>query len=84
MLVPYSALCELPSTTLDNLIKEFLLTQVEDGGFSNLESNQFEQAIKQCRLELQQGSLVVEYSENDESISIRHIEQMNGPKPYVD
>ena len=76
MIVPYESLTSLPKDTLDNLIKEYLLTQVEDGGFTTIDSEQMEQALSQCRQMLKQGTLIVEYSENDESIGIRHIDQI--------
>ena len=76
MIVPYESLTSLPKDTLDNLIKEYLLTQVEDGSFTTMDSEQMEQALSQCRQMLKQGTLVVEYSENDESIGIRHIDQI--------
>ena len=40
MIIPYETLLGLDAETLNNLIKEHLLTQVEDGGFSefNIES----------------------------------------------
>ncbi|MCE9677638.1 YheU family protein [Shewanella sp. AS1] len=72
MLVPYEALQQLPEATVENLIKEFLLTQMEDGSFEELDSHSFPLAIKQCKQALARGELVVEYSENDESIAIRH------------
>ncbi|MBE8167203.1 MAG: YheU family protein [Shewanella sp.] len=83
MLVPYAALTDLPKKTLDNLVKEYLLTQVEDGSFTTMDNEQINNAIDQCKQMLKQGTLVVEYSENDESIGIRHIDQINGLKNYV-
>ncbi|WP_394205869.1 YheU family protein [Shewanella waksmanii] len=71
MLVPFDALKQLPKATLDNMIKEYLLTQLEDGSFSNLDESALTLAISQCMQALQQGLLVVEYSEEDESIAIR-------------
>ena len=76
MIVPYESLTSLPKDTLDNLIKEYLFSQVEDGSFTTMDSEQIEQALAQCRQMLKQGTLVVEYSENDESIGIRHIDQI--------
>ena len=76
MIVPYESLSSLPKDTLDNLIKEYLFSQVEDGSFTTMGSEQIEQALSQCRQMLKQGTLVVEYSENDESIGIRHIDQI--------
>lgn len=72
MLVPYQSLLQLPQETLENLIKEFLLTQMEDGSFSAMDDHSMSIAIAQCKQALARAELVVEYSEDDESISIRH------------
>ncbi|MCZ4338943.1 YheU family protein [Shewanella colwelliana] len=71
MLVPYESLLQLPSETLDRLIKEFLLTQTEDGSFAALDDQAVTNAIAKCRAALARNDLVVEYSEDDESIAIR-------------
>ncbi|QLE86868.1 YheU family protein [Shewanella sp. Scap07] len=71
MLVPFDALQQLPKTTLDNMVKEYLLTQLEDGSFASLDETALQQAIAQCMLALKRGELVVEYSEEQESIAIR-------------
>ncbi|MCG9747797.1 YheU family protein [Shewanella sp. Isolate8] len=71
MLVPYQSLLQLPSETLDNLIKEFLFTQTEDGSFASLDDQALARAIAQCRQALARSELVVEYSEEEESIAIR-------------
>ncbi|WP_434928272.1 YheU family protein [Shewanella sp. HL-SH8] len=76
MIIPYSALHGLEGDTLNNLIKEYLFTQVEDGSFSELDSQQLLNMIKQCKQALKQGELVVEYSEEDESVAIRHIKNI--------
>ncbi|MGB0893699.1 MAG: YheU family protein [Parashewanella sp.] len=76
MLIPYADLMTLPPATIENLIKEYLLTQVEDGSFSNMEDEHMSQAISQCKQWLKHGKLVVEYSEHDESIAIRHTEHI--------
>lgn len=76
MIIPYSALHSLEGETLNNLIKEYLLTQVEDGSFSELDSQQLFNMIKQCKQALKQAELVVEYSEEDESVAIRHIKNI--------
>ncbi|NMH65336.1 YheU family protein [Shewanella salipaludis] len=76
MLVPYEALSQLPSETLDSLMREYLLTQVEDGSFANLGEEEILAALAQCRQALKQGKLLVEYSEEDESIAIRHHDQV--------
>ncbi|MBT1443820.1 YheU family protein [Shewanella sp. JM162201] len=76
MIVPFEALKQLPPDTLNNLIREYLLTQVEDGSFDGLESSGMEQAIAQCRALLKRGELVVEYSEDNDSIGIRHKSQL--------
>ncbi|MCF1427921.1 MAG: YheU family protein [Shewanella sp.] len=71
MLIPYSALQQLPADTLNNLIREYLLSQVEDGGFDTLSDELLQTATQRCRDALKKGELVVEYSEEDESIAIR-------------
>ena len=55
MLVPYQALLQLPGDTLDNLIKEFLFAQTEDGSFASLDDGALTLAIKQCRQALALG-----------------------------
>ncbi|MCG9697528.1 YheU family protein [Shewanella sp. Isolate11] len=72
MLVPYEALQQLAAETLNNLIKEYLLTQMEDGSFATLDDKALSNAIAQCQRALARGELLVEYSEDDESIAIRH------------
>ncbi|QBF82372.1 YheU family protein [Shewanella maritima] len=76
MIVPYEALITLPSDTVSQLIKEYLLSQFEDGSFADLDSSQFDAAISACKQKLKQGELVVEYSEDDESIAIRQREHI--------
>ncbi|WP_028766038.1 YheU family protein [Shewanella fidelis] len=76
MLVPYESLTQLSSDTFNNLIKEYLISQVEDGSFSGEGKHSMERAIDQCKAALKQGMLVVEYSEEDESIGIRRKEDI--------
>ena len=76
MLVPYEALMSLPQDTLQRMIKEYLLSQVEDGSFIDFDDNQLIRAMEKCKLALKKGELVVEYSEDDESIAIRQHEQI--------
>ncbi|MGS0693678.1 YheU family protein [Shewanella sp. 0m-4] len=76
MLVPYESLSQLPSDTFYNLIKEYLISQVEDGSFSGDGQHSMEKAIVQCKAALKQGILVVEYSEEEESIGIRRKEDI--------
>ncbi|GIU48855.1 MULTISPECIES: YheU family protein [Shewanella] len=84
MLIPYEALLQLPQETLNNLIKEYLLTQVEDGSFGQLDDHQIEAAIEKCKQSLKQGELKVEFSEEDESIAIRHKDQIIYPTVEAD
>ncbi|MGI2259187.1 YheU family protein [Shewanella sp. GXUN23E] len=81
MLIPYSALQQLPADTLNNLIREYLLTQVEDGGFDALSDDMLQTAIARCRDALRKGELVVEYGEEDESIAIRSRDRVVGQQP---
>lgn len=76
MLVPYESLTQLPSDTFDNLIKEYLISQVEDGSFSGDGEHSMDRAITQCKAALKQGLLVVEYNEEEESIGIRRKEDI--------
>jgi hypothetical protein len=76
MLVPYQSLLQLPQETLDNLMKEFLLTQMEDGSFAAMDEQAFFSAMQLCKQALSREELVVEYSEDDESIAIRRKEQL--------
>ncbi len=78
MLVPYEALQQLPADTLNNLIKEYLFAQMEDGSFAVLDSEKLTLAIAQCKRALEREELVVEYSEDDESIAIRPTEYTVG------
>jgi len=76
MLIPYDALLQLPKETLANLLREYLLGQVEDGSFTSLDEQELSGAIVQCQQALKQGKLVLEYSEEDESFAIRHADQV--------
>ncbi|HBF45512.1 MULTISPECIES: YheU family protein [Shewanella] len=77
MLVPYEALLSLPQEVLQRMIKEYLLSQLEDGSFSDADEQQLSRAMDQCKLALKKGELVVEYSEDDESIAIRQREHIS-------
>ncbi|MCT8987702.1 YheU family protein [Shewanella phaeophyticola] len=77
MLVPYDALLSLPQETLQAIIKEYLLSQLEDGSFSEVDEQQLANATERCKLALKKGELVVEYSEDDESIAIRQREHIS-------
>ncbi|QFU24403.1 YheU family protein [Shewanella eurypsychrophilus] len=77
MLVPYESLQQLPSETIENLIKEYLFTQVEDGGFADTDNEALKSATHQCKALLKQGVLVVEFSEDDESIAIKQAQHIN-------
>ncbi|WP_137225510.1 YheU family protein [Shewanella sp. MEBiC00475] len=79
MLVPYEALLSLPQETLQGIIKEYLLSQLEDGSFSDADQQQLARAMEQCKLALKKGELVVEFSEEDESIAIRQREHISRP-----
>ena len=76
MLIPYETLLQLPKETLANVIREYLLGQVEDGSFASLDEQELAQAIVQCQQSLKQGKLKLEYSEDDESFAIRSAEQI--------
>ncbi|MEZ9822802.1 YheU family protein [Shewanella sp. 10N.286.45.A1] len=76
MLVPYESLKQLPAETLENLIKEFLIGQLEDGSFSSTGEDSMQTAIAVCHKALSHGELVVEFSEEQESIAIRRKEDI--------
>ena len=77
--MPYEALLSLPQEVLQRMIKEYLLSQLEDGSFSDANEQQLTRAIEQCKLALKKGELVVEFSEDDESIAIRQREHISRP-----
>ncbi|AZG34943.1 MAG: YheU family protein [Shewanella psychromarinicola] len=77
MLVPYEALLTLPQEILQRMIKEYLFSQLEDGSFSDASEQQLISAMEQCKLALKKGELVVEFSEDDESIAIRQREHIS-------
>jgi uncharacterized protein YheU (UPF0270 family) len=77
MLVPYEALQSLPQETLQRMIKEYLYSQLEDGSFIDADQQHLIRAMEQCKQALKQGELVVEYSEDDESIAIRQRDQIS-------
>ncbi|WP_095497092.1 YheU family protein [Paraferrimonas haliotis] len=79
MLIPYQSLQELDPDTLDNLIKEFIYGQVEDLNISQLDHANLTGAIAQCKRRLANGELVVEYSEQDQSVAIKDKEQLLKP-----
>ncbi|MCL1126560.1 YheU family protein [Shewanella surugensis] len=81
MLVPYNALQQLPQDTVNNLIKEYLFTQLEDGNFSHTDETELKNAIIKCHQALKSGTLVVEYSEEDESIALRHKDNITNMQP---
>ncbi|MBM7070827.1 hypothetical protein SOPP22_03725 [Shewanella sp. OPT22] len=76
MIIPYESLTSLPKETLDNLIKDYLFSQVEDGSFTTMDGDHLKKALLQCHDMLKKGTLIVEYSENDESIGVRHVDQI--------
>lgn len=76
MLVPYDMLNQLPTETVDNLIKEFLISQLEDGSFSSTAEQDMQAAMSQCRAALAQAELMVEFSEEDGSVAIRRKEDI--------
>ncbi len=81
MLVPFEALQTLPKETLDNLIREYLFSQVEDGSFVELGDESNQQATAKCMMMLKKKELLVEYSEEDESIAIRSREEIQRRTP---
>ncbi|MCL1057332.1 hypothetical protein CXF83_19930 [Shewanella sp. Choline-02u-19] len=84
MLVPYESLNQLPPETFENIIKEFLIGQLEDGSFSGTDADSMKSAISTCRAALARGELVVEFSEEEESIAIRRKEDIVTMDPAQD
>lgn len=64
MIIPWQ---ELSSDTLENLIKEYVLSQLED---YQMESAQTEQWMEQVKRKLQTGEAVIEWSEANETATI--------------
>ncbi|GLS83353.1 YheU family protein [Paraferrimonas haliotis] len=79
MLIPYESLQALDPDTLENLIKEFIYRQVEDLNISQLDDAKMTEAIALCKRRLAKGELMVEYSEDDESVAIKDKEQLLKP-----
>ncbi len=77
MLIHYATLKQAVSATaIDNLLREYLFREVSDTGFDELDELQLQQAIMAAQGALQRGELVVEYSEVDESISVRRADEL--------
>ncbi|WP_298443674.1 YheU family protein [uncultured Ferrimonas sp.] len=77
MLIDFATLkSAIDADTIDNLLREYLLTQVGDVGFDTTEANQLGDAIVMARAALAKGELVVEYSEDDDSIAVRRAEDI--------
>lgn len=66
MLIPYQ---ELDSDTLDNLIESFILREGTDYGEYEISLTEKKMAILQ---QLQQGCIVIIYSEHFESVTLIH------------
>lgn len=80
MLIPFDALQTLPQTTINNLIRDYLCSQIEDIHFDSLDEQTMNNAIIQCQQALKSAQLVVEYSEQNESIAIRHKDEVSKMK----
>ncbi|MFI3246897.1 MAG: YheU family protein [Ferrimonas sp.] len=77
MLIHYTTLTQAVSATaINNLLREYLFREVSDTGFDELSELQLQQAIVAAHKALQRGELVVEYSEIDESISVRRADEL--------
>jgi uncharacterized protein YheU (UPF0270 family) len=64
MLIPYQ---ELNSDTLDALIEAFVLREGTDYGDSELS---LEQKVAMVRMQIQRGTVVICYSEQEESVDL--------------
>ncbi len=77
MLIDYPTLRQaLAPDTLDNLVREFLIRQIGDEGFDQVDPAQLAEGMAKVHKALQVGDLVVEYSEEDESVAIRPREEV--------
>jgi uncharacterized protein YheU (UPF0270 family) len=64
MLIPYQ---EIPKDTLYNLIESFVLREGTDYG---MQEASLEDKVEQVMLQLKQGVVVIQYSEEHESVNI--------------
>ncbi|WP_345315211.1 YheU family protein [Ferrimonas gelatinilytica] len=77
MLIDYATLKEaLPPETLENLIREYLLGQVGDEGFDELTPERLADSAARAHHALRLGELVVEFSEQEESVAIRRADEV--------
>ncbi|MBY5993058.1 YheU family protein [Ferrimonas balearica] len=82
MLIDYPTLKDaLAPDTLDNLCREYLIRQLGDEGFDQADPDKLAQGIAQVRQALAAGTLLVEYSEADESVAIRRREELSQLDP---
>lgn len=64
MIIPWQ---ELDPDTLDNVIREYVLSKLED---YQMESTQMFEWINQVKSQLRSGEAVIEWSEANESVTI--------------
>ncbi|WMS86726.1 YheU family protein [Pleionea litopenaei] len=64
MIIPWQ---ELDPDTLDNVIREYVLSKLED---YQMESTQMSEWINQVKSQLRSGEAVIEWSEANESVTI--------------
>jgi len=64
MIIPWQ---ELEQDTLDNVIREYVLSKLED---YQMESTQMSEWIGQVKRQLRNGEAVIEWSEANESVTI--------------
>ncbi|WP_163934776.1 YheU family protein [Paraferrimonas sp. SM1919] len=72
MLIPFDELQQLDKATLELLIKEHLYSQIEDGSLATFTAENIQGAIARTLDLLKKGELVVEYSEENETIAIKN------------
>lgn len=70
MIISFEELQTLPQQTVDNVIKEYIYQQVEDGNIDSLSASSTEAIIQTIYDKLKKKELAVEYSEEHQSVAI--------------
>lgn len=70
MIISFEELQTLPQQTVDNVIKEYIYQQVEDGNVDSLNASSTETMMQIIYNKLKKKELAVEYSEEHQSVAI--------------